>query len=99
MNILEYDDKKLKEDSDELTKLISELKDDISKVFMNRGEVLSHIIDCQNNVLTNISKENERLMGICMELEYITGCIEKSRDNYVKCEEKIRDLVEKMGVI
>ena len=98
MNFLEYDDKKLKEDSNELNKLVGELKEDIGKLLGNKGELLSQVIDCQNSLITDINKENERLLGICMELEYITGCIEKSRNNYKKCEEKISDLLDKIGI-
>ena len=98
MNFLEYDDKKLKEDGYELTKIVSELKDDINNVFENKGELLMNVIDCQNNLITNLGKEKNRLLGICMELEYITSCIEKSRDNYIKCEEKISELLEKLKI-
>ena len=98
MNFLEYDDRKLKEDGDELTKIISELKDDINNVFINKGELLLNVIDCQNDLITNINDEKNRLLGICMELEYITGCIVKSRDNYIKCEEKISELLEKLKI-
>ena len=41
-------------------------------------------------------REFRRLMEVCSELDYLIGCMESSRDKYLKCEDKIEDLLHRL---
>ena len=95
MNILEYDKVKMKEDLDELHNITRELKEDIAYLFeANKG--LGVLESCKFSERENLEIKYKQLRGLYTELDYIISCIEKSRDRYAKCEDKVTDLLDRI---
>ena len=95
MNILEYDKVKMKEDLDELHNITRELKDDINYLFTtNKG--MAVLEECESVKRDNLDTKYKQLRGLYTELDYIISCIEKSRDRYEKCEDKVADLLDRI---
>jgi len=100
MNFIQYDNKKLTQDSVELRKIVKELEDNIYRlVEIEEDSLLVNIVERQSAIIGDLNKECTRLSRICMELDYIIGCVERSVSNYVKCEGKVSDLLEKVKLI
>lgn len=96
-NILEYDEIKLVEDE----KQIGEIAINIRKEATNLHEEIKKaslvkLIKCQDEIIDSMSKDYDRLISVCNELVHITNCIEQSRKNYSRCEEKISDLLDRI---
>ena len=107
MDILEYDEKKMTQDVAELKNIIREMKDDVSclmasdvfynyKLDVDKEMALIKDDSSSCSIDWDIKREKKRLNDICLELDYIVQCVEKSRDKYIRCEEKISDLLYRL---
>ena len=99
VNILEYDESKLIEDEKEIRKIADNIKKeskDLSKELHNA--TLMKLLSIQDKLMNDLSKDYDRLLGICSELIHITNCIEASRRSYNMCEEKISNLLDKIRI-
>ena len=99
VNILEYDENKLLEDEKEIRDISENIRKeskDLSKELHNA--TLLKLLNCQDKLMTDLSRDYDRLTEICKDLLHITDCIETSRKNYNLCEEKISDLLDKIKI-
>ena len=99
VNILEYDENKLLEDEKEIKEISKNIRKeskDLSKELHNA--TLLKLLNCQDKLMNDLSRDYEILTDICKDLLHITDCIENSRKNYNLCEEKISDLLDKIKI-
>ena len=100
MNLLEYDDGLLLKDSNVIKEITEEIEKDTQIVFNEAStSLLKSVIKEQDGIMNNLEEEYDRLINICKELGHITSCIEKSREKYLKCEEKISELLDKIKIM
>ncbi len=97
INILEYDEMKLAEDEREIGDIANNIRQEVTNLNQEiKKASLIKLINSQDEIIDNISKDYERLLDVCNELVHITSCIEQSRKKYNKCEEKISDLLDRV---
>ena len=94
MDILGYDKLKMKEDTEALTNIVDELKEDVEYLFKQGSS--SGLLDSLGIKSDCLDSEYKRLVGIYTELEYIVNCIDKSRDRYERCEDKVGELLDRV---
>lgn len=97
INILEYDEMKLAEDEREIEDIANNIRQEVTNLNQELKKAsLLKLINSQDEIIDNISKDYERLLEVCNELVHITSCIEQSRKKYNQCEEKISDLLDRI---
>lgn len=97
INILEYDEVKLAEDEREIGDIANNIRQEVTNLNQEiKKASLLKLINSQDEIIDNISKDYESLLAVCNELVHITNCIEQSRKKYNQCEEKISDLLDRI---
>ena len=100
MNNLEYDSNKLLQDSNIINELKSEIEMESKILFEGKKKAtLITIIEEQDSIMDKLAGEYDKLLNVCKELTHITSCIDRSRLNYAKCEDKISDLLDKIKAV
>lgn len=99
INILEYDEMKLAEDEREIGNLANNIRKEVTSLNEEiKKASLLNLINSQDEIIDSISKDYNKLLGVCNELIHITSCIEESRKKYNQCEEKISDLLDRIKI-
>ena len=104
MNIIEYDDEKLAQDSSLIQEILKDIQKDVENIFVEESgskniSGIREIMSKQDAIMKDLEEQYDRLMDICRELGFITSCIEKTRQKYRRCEDKISDLLDKVRLV
>ena len=104
LETIEYDDKKLAQDSSLIQEIIKDIQKDVNKIFIEESGKrdivgIRDIMSKQDIIMTDLENQYDRLIDICHEIGAITACIEKTRQKYRKCEDKISELLDKVRLV
>ena len=100
MDILEYDNVKIMQDSKLIKEITKEIEAETKRILNPSKEgLLKETMREQDMIMDNLATEYDRLMGICKELNRIMACIENTRQRYKQCESKINDLLERVSLV